>query len=100
MHDGLFLLRHGLLLGLLLLLLDHGLLHLLFTLDTESGVRTRKGLVLTIAMFINSLAFIYNRFLTRSLTNMVDHNAAANKQIDSMTDKVADREVAGSGAAV
>ena len=31
---------------------------------------------------------------------MVDHNAAANKQIDSMTDKVADREVAGAGSAV
>ena len=31
---------------------------------------------------------------------MIDHNQAAAKQIDSMTDKVADREVAGSGAAV
>ena len=31
---------------------------------------------------------------------MVDHNAAANKQLDSMTDKVAEREIAGSGAAV
>lgn len=31
---------------------------------------------------------------------MVDHNAAANKQIDSMTDKVTEKEVAGSGAAV
>ena len=31
---------------------------------------------------------------------MVDHNAAAAKQIDSMTDKVAETEVAGSGAAV
>ena len=32
--------------------------------------------------------------------NMVDHNAAADKQIDSMTDKVADREVAGASSAV
>ena len=31
---------------------------------------------------------------------MVDHNAAAAAQIDSMTDKVADREVAGAGNAV
>ena len=31
---------------------------------------------------------------------MVDHKKAADKQIDSMTDKVAEREVAGSGAAV
>ena len=31
---------------------------------------------------------------------MVDHNAAADKQIDSMTDKVADREVAGASSAV
>ena len=30
----------------------------------------------------------------------MDHNAAANKQIDSMTDKHTEREVAGSGAAV
>ena len=30
---------------------------------------------------------------------MVDHNAAANKQVDSMTDKVADREVAGADSA-
>ena len=27
------------------------------------------------------------------------HNSAANKEIDSMTDKVADREVAGAGSA-
>ena len=31
---------------------------------------------------------------------MVDHNAAADKQIDSMTDKVVDREVAGASSAV
>ena len=31
---------------------------------------------------------------------MVDHNAAADKQIDSMTDKVAEREVAGASSAV
>ena len=31
---------------------------------------------------------------------MVDQNAAANKQMDSMTDKVAEREIAGSGAAL
>ena len=31
---------------------------------------------------------------------MVDHKADADKQIDSMTDKVKEREVAGSGAAV
>ena len=31
---------------------------------------------------------------------MVDHNAAADKQIDSMTDKVADREVTGASSAV
>lgn len=30
---------------------------------------------------------------------MVDHNAAAAAQIDSMTDKVAEREVAGAGNA-
>ena len=29
---------------------------------------------------------------------MVDHKAAADKQIDSMTDKVKEREAAGSGA--
>lgn len=31
---------------------------------------------------------------------MVDHKAAADKQIDSMTDKVVEQEIAGSGAAV
>ena len=31
---------------------------------------------------------------------MVDHNAAAAKQIDTMTDKVAEREVGGAGNAV
>ena len=31
---------------------------------------------------------------------MVDHNAAADKQIDSMTDKVTEREVAGASSAV
>ena len=39
-------------------------------------------------------------FLSEHSVSMVDHKAAADKQIDSMTDKVKEREVAGSGAAV
>ena len=55
-----------------------------------------------LTMFLIKLNYksIIESIIKQTLLKMVDHNAAANKQIDSMTDKQAERTVAGAGAAV
>lgn len=48
----------------------------------------------------NNLIINKSQIFIDTLTRMVDHKAAADKQIDSMTDKVKSQEIAGAGSAV